>query len=158
DDRSKLSRWEQVMRDLLARILGEPDIDPILQVALLRRVLDSAVEASEPLKEALGPMKTRLDAAEVDINVPWMNPDTENLEGTQARAAQAIGVVRGLLPPAGDIDARRDKIERGALQTYPTVGWLAKDRDGWCLRTGGNLPRQDDLWVVVPSDKAGRLK
>jgi hypothetical protein len=160
-DESKLVQWEGVMRDLCARILDEPDIDPILQVALLRRVLDSAVEGSEPLKEALGPMKTRLDAAQVNINAPWMNPETDtldHLEWNHASAARVIDLLRGLLPPAKDIVTLRDKVEHDVLQTYPTVGWLAKDRDGWRVRTGGTVPKQGDLWVVLPSDKTGRLK
>jgi hypothetical protein len=157
-DESKLVQWERVMRDLCARILDEPDIDPILQVALLRRVLDSAVEGSEPLKEALGPMKTRFDAAQVDINVPWMSPETDNLERNHAMAAQVIDLLRRLLPPAKAIDTLRDKVEHDVLQTYPTVGWLAKDRDDWRVRTGGTVPKQGDLWVVLPSDKTGRLK
>jgi hypothetical protein len=157
-DESKLVRWERVMHDLVVRILDEPDIDPILQVALLRRVLGSAMEGSEPLKEALGPMKTRLDAAQVDINVPWMNAEMDNLERHQAQAAQVIDKLRRLLPPAKDIDTLRDKVEHDVLQTYPTVGWLAKDRDGWRVRTGGTVPKQGDLWVVLPSDKTGRLK
>jgi hypothetical protein len=146
------------MRDLMARILNEPGIDPILQVALLRRVLESAVEASEPLKQALGPMKTRLDAAEVNINVTWMDPETADLERIQSRAAQVIELVRRLLPPAKDVDILRDKIERDVLQTYSTVGWLDKDRDGWRIRTGSTIPGHGELWVVLPSDKTGRLK
>jgi hypothetical protein len=160
-DESKLARWETVMRDLVARILDEPDIDPILQVALLRRVLDSAVEASEPLKEALGAMKTRLDQANVDINVPWMNPETANIDRSRTVAADAIQRLRtvAMLPPAERILDLRDRIEHSALQTYPTVGWLARDGDKWQVRTGGTVPNQGELWVVLPLDqKTGRMK
>ena len=157
-DESKLARWEEVMRDLVARLRDQPEIDPILQVAMLRRLVDSAVEASEPLKDALGPMKTRLDQADVDINVPWMNPETENLDRTRAVAAQSIESIRDPAPPVGAHLDLRDQIERGVLQTYPTVGWLDRDREGWRVRTGGTVPKQGDLWVVLPVAKGGRMK
>ena len=41
------------MIDLVDAIVHAPDIDPILQVALLRKVVGAAVEASEPLRESL---------------------------------------------------------------------------------------------------------
>ncbi len=157
-DEKKLARWETVMRNLVARILNESGIDSILQVALLRRVLDSAMEASEPLKETLGPMKSRLDLTDVDVNVPWMNPEIDGLERNHDRAAHAIESIRPLLPTAERILALRNQIERGAFQTYWTVGWLAKDREDWRIRTGGAVPRQAELWVVLPVGNAGALK
>ncbi len=157
-DETKLARWEAVMRDLVARILNESEIDPILQVALLRRVLDSAMEASEPLKQAFEPMKTRLDLTDVDVNVPWMNPEIDGLERSHEKAAHAIESMRPLLPPADRILSLRDTIERGVLNTYTTVGWLAKDREGWQVRTGGTVPKEGELWVVLTGDKAGALR
>ena len=132
EDELKLARWETVMHDLVARILNDPDIDPILQVALLRRVLDLATEGSAVLRDVLGPLKTRLDKADVDVNVPWMNPETDLKTGRE-RAAHCIATVRDQfhLPPSKDIDGLRNQIERGVLRTYPTVGWMAKDRQGW---------------------------
>ena len=95
---SKLSGWEAMMRDLVARILDDRDLEPILKVAMLHRVLDAAVDASEPLRELLAEMKTRIAAAGVDEDVVWMNPDTPNLERTRARARDAIEPLRSLLP------------------------------------------------------------
>src|SRR4051812_41078142 len=71
-DERKMNRWETVMIDLVDAILREPEIDPILQVALLRKVVEAAVEGSEPLRKALEAMKNQLDQVAVDVNVPWM--------------------------------------------------------------------------------------
>lgn len=123
-------------------------------MALLRPVLDSAAEGSEPLKEAFGPMKARLNAADVDLNVPWMDPETANLERGEQRAAQAVDRLRRLLPQATEVDGLRARTERGILQIYPTVGWLVQDANGWRVRTGGTVPREGELWVVLPVDRA----
>lgn len=38
------------------------------------------------------------------------------------------------------------------------MGWLAKDREGWQVRTGGTVPKEGELWVVLTGDKAGALR
>jgi hypothetical protein len=137
------------MRDLVERVLNEPDIDPILQFALLRKVLEAASEGSEPLRQALAPMKSQVDQAAIDVNVPWMDPEAGNLERNRAGAAQAMAPLRAMLPTIKQVATLRDTIERSALQTYWTVGWLAQDDDGWGIRKGAIIPQQRDLWVVV---------
>ncbi len=157
-DEARLAQWEKVMRELLARILNEPEIDPILQVSMLRRVLDSAAEGSEPLKEAFGPFKDQLNVADVDINIPWMNPETDNLERNRQRAEQAVEQLRRLLPQSAQIDSLREKMERGIDRTYTFAGWLSQVREVWEVRAGAKLPREGELWVVLPVERTARLR
>ena len=42
----------------------------------------------------------------------------------------------------------RDQAERDMARYYRTVGWLARNVHGWDLRSGSELPRQSDLWVI----------
>ncbi len=158
-DESKLAQWDTVMRDLVGQVVSNSDMDPILQVALLRRILDSAVEGSAVLRDVLGPLKNELDKADVDINVPWMNPESD-LKAIRERAAHCIRTVRDQfpLPPTKAIDDLRDQIERSVLRTYPTVGWLVKDRQGWRVQPGSTVPKQGELWVVLPVEKGGKMK
>ena len=46
--------WEVVMLDLIDQVRTQPGMDPVLRVALLRKVLELALEGSEPLQAALG--------------------------------------------------------------------------------------------------------
>ncbi|MHB1560290.1 MAG: hypothetical protein ACYC61_22795 [Isosphaeraceae bacterium] len=157
-DEARLARWEDVMHRLLTRILNEPELDSILQVAMLRRVLQSAGDGSEAFRQAFEPMKTHLDQAEVDVNVPWMNPETPGLDRIRALAARSVETSRGLLPPADRVIALRKQIERAPLQTYTPVGWLAREAGNWRLRTGSTVPKEGELWVVVPvSPKRSRM-
>ena len=91
-DESKLIQWETLMIGLIDSIVGEPEIDPILQVALLRKVVEGADEGSEPLRESLEVFKKQLDEAVLDTSIPWMNPETPRLG--QARV-QAADIIRG---------------------------------------------------------------
>jgi hypothetical protein len=138
------------MIDLIDAIRRESDMEPILQVALLRKVVEAAVTGSEPLREALAAVKAHLDEPNVDVNVPWMNPELRR----QPNRAEAAGLVQSLPDLAlarTDALDRRDRAVRGISRVYRTVGWLSRDADGWQLRAGAVLPN-GDLWVVAPKE------
>jgi len=159
EDESMLTRWDTVMLDLVDAIIHAPDIDPILQVALLRKVVESAVEASEPLRESLDLFKKKLEST-VDVNVPWMNPETPHLKENQTEAADLIHSLPDLAIARKRALAIRDQIERDVARSYRTVGWLARNAGGgWEVRTGVAVPPPGDLWVVVyQEDKRGEWK
>jgi hypothetical protein len=146
-DESKLAQWENLMMDLVEAILRAPDIDPILQVVLLRKVVDSAIEGSEPLRASFESLKARLDVANVDANVPWMNPEIPRVG--RERALQVVQNVGGALEPRKQVLARANEIETNALRTYRTAGWLAHEGDSWQLRSGAVLPPAGELYVIV---------
>ncbi len=152
-DEKKLTQWDALMTDLVEAILHQPDIDPILQVALLRKVVGAAVEGSESLRESLQAIKNHLDEAPLDVSVPWMNPDTlevsVKLGTTQFGSFDGSPRVAKLVKQAL---ARSEQIERDVAHYYQTVGWLARSADGWRLKSGPDLPRQGDLWVVATRD------
>src|SRR5947209_8228331 len=83
-------------------------------------------------------------------HVPWMNPEAPRLERTQAMAAQLVQSLRAAVPAAKRVLHLRDQMEHSVSRTYRSVGWLARDREGWRIRTGATVPNQGDLWVVVP--------
>ena len=147
-DESKLTQWETVMTELLDAIVRQPDIDPILQVALLRKVIEAAMEGSEPLRHSLESFKNQLDQSNVDVNVPWMDPEVD-LERNRDAAAAVVQSLPSLADAGKKALARRDVIERSVAGTYRTVGWLAQDRDGWRVRTGAVFPDNKDLWVIA---------
>ena len=46
--------WEVTLLDLIDQVRTQPGMDPVLRVALLRKVLELGLEGSEPLQAALG--------------------------------------------------------------------------------------------------------
>ena len=140
------------MIDLMQRLLDEPQIDPILRVALVRKVVEAAMEGSEPLRQELGPMRSRIDKAGVDVNVPWMNPEAETQDRVRADASACVENLRHALPQTKPLLDLCKTIERSLSLTYQTVGWLARDQGGWRAQTGGIIPAQGDLWVIVMSE------
>jgi hypothetical protein len=149
EDPTSLNRWESVMIDLVNAIIGQPDIDPILQVGLLRKVIDSAIEGSDLLQEPLANIKNRLDRARVDVNALWMDPEGPQPDRSRSEARELVQALRGSMVTPQQISTRRDQIEKGFAQVYRPVGWLALDPAGWQVRSGPTNPDQGDLWVVV---------
>ena len=65
----------------------------MLQVALLRNVLEQAAEGSEPLREALDDdPRSQLDQGDVNVNVPWMDPETPRLKQNRTEAAHVVQI------------------------------------------------------------------
>jgi hypothetical protein len=144
--------WETVMIDLVEAIRSQPDIDPMLQLALLRKVLESAVEGSEPLREALGGFKNRIDQADVDVSVPWMDPENREAERIRPKAAAFVRTLPDPAPARKEAAASRARVERRIAHRPQPVGWLAREPVGWRVRTGSVLPEAGSLWLAVPGD------
>jgi hypothetical protein len=158
-DESQLAQWENLMFDLIDGIRRQTDMDPILQVALLRQVVEAAMQGSEPLREALESVKTQVDEPAVDVTVPWMNPEAPRLMASRAEAAQLVQTLPDLALTRKKSLARRAEVEREIARFYRSVGWLVRNADGWRLRSGVAIPLQGDLWVVAPlENKRGQWR
>jgi hypothetical protein len=153
-DESKVDQWERLIIDLFDAILREPEIDPILQVALLRKTIQAGVAGSEPIRESLEGLKVRLERLGSDVNGAWMDPEDRDVDGARSGAAQLIQSLPGLTQSRKQILDRRRQIERSVTRIYRTVGWLTRNRDAWQLQAGAMLPREAELLVVVPTKQS----
>ena len=158
-DRPKLDNWETVMIDLLRSIVSETDVDPIVQTILLKSVVKSAGEGSEPIRISLESMIKQLDHAKIDLETDWTDPEDGPLAENKQQALKLIEAIRAKVPTENHVRTTRDQLERIVLQTHRSVGWLVRDHDGIEVRTGVALPGDGDLWIVAPAaDKRGAWK
>jgi hypothetical protein len=144
--------WETVMVDLIEQIRTQPQIDPILQVALLRNVLQAAIEGSEPLRSAIGGFKNLVDQADVDANAPWMDPENPEADRMRPKAAGFIRSLPDLAAARKEATSIRAQIDRQIARRPQPIGWLAREADGWRVQTGSVLPQKGSLWVAMPGD------
>jgi hypothetical protein len=151
--------WEASMIDLVDTILSQPNIDPILQVILLKTVVSAAGEGSEPLRSSLEVLKQQLDRANVNLNVNWLDSQAPQLHKAQDEASRLVQSVRGLAPSPKQVLNLRDKIEQSVLKSFRPVGWLARGAAGFKLRHAATIPREGDLLVAAPlSTRRGEWK
>jgi hypothetical protein len=137
------------MLDLIDQIRTQPEMDPLLRIALLRKVLEAAVEGSEPLRATLEVFKNRVDQADVDVNVPWMDPENKDADRMRTKAVGLVRSLPDLAPVRKEGISRRAQIERQVAHRPQTVGWLAREVNGWQVRTGSVLPPHGGLWVAM---------
>jgi hypothetical protein len=141
--------WEVVMLDLIDQVRHQPGMDPVLRVALLRKVLELALEGSEPLQGALGGLKNQVDQADVDVNVPWMDPESREADQVRPKATAFIRSLPDLTALRKDVLARR-ATSRVLMASRPQpVGWLALEPQGWQIRTGAVLPSHGTLRIAI---------
>jgi hypothetical protein len=152
--------WEVDLLDLMTQVRTESGMDSVLQVWLLKKVLDSSLQGSDPLQKALARLKDQVDQAGVNVDACWMDPACR--EANQARPGALACLLS--LPDMGafrqDALARRAAIGR-LLTGHPTaIGWLAHEPgEGWRIRTGGGLPQEGELYIALASDEGrGRWK
>ncbi len=144
--------WEVVMLDLIEQVRTQPGMDPVLRVALLRKVLELGLEGSDPLQQALGRWKEQLDQADVDVNVPWMDPESREADQVRPKAVACVRSLPDLTALRKDALGRRAAVGRLLTGHPQVVGWLAREPDGWRVRTGAVLPPRGDLHIAVPGD------
>jgi hypothetical protein len=151
---STFTNWEEVMLDLMTAIRSAPEMDPLLQVALLRKVAENAMEGSEALRSTLGPIKDHLEQGDVDVNVPWMDPDNAEANRLRPTAMDMVASLPSLADALKKARESRERVEQVIKRFARTVGWLARENDGWQVKTGDVLPHEGDLWVIFPEGDA----
>ncbi len=150
-DRSMHDRWDDVMIELVKSIVNDPRIDPILQMNLLKVVIESAGAGSEPIRVALEGARKVLDQAKINLDVDWTDPDSDELDDLRNQTRRVIAAAREKLPHENQLNRTRDELERAVLQIHRTVGWLVRGADGYVVKHGVALPADGDLWVLVAS-------
>ena len=146
-EESTRTNWEKVMIGLANQIRREPEIDPVLQVALLKSVLEQAAEGSEALRAALTRPAAILEQGDVNVNVPWMDPDDADAERMRPKAAHVVQILPDFSGVLRQALARRDQIERQVRRFPRPVGWLAHEKGDWQIRRRSLPPGRADLWV-----------
>lgn len=145
-----LDDWDANMVAILRSVSTEPNIDPILRLVLIDKVMTYAGEGSEPLRRAFSLPKNLISVGDVDTNVTWMDPEDDGAGQSRPRAAELLKALPDPTIALRDAEKQRAAIEAQVSYLPYPVGWLLKDEKGWHCRTGKALPKEGDLCVVVP--------
>jgi hypothetical protein len=144
--------WEVVILDLIDQVRNQPGMDPVLRVALLRKILELGLEGSEPLQTALGGLKNQVDQADVDVNVPWMDPESREADQVRPKASAFIRSLPDLTALRKNVLARQSAVRRLMASRAEAVGWLAREPEGWQVRSGAVLPSLGTLRIALMGD------
>jgi hypothetical protein len=133
------------------------DVDPILRVILIRRLIDIAGRGNPALATALAGHLKAIADAKLDLSVPWLDPERRDAAEVRQAAAQ---VIRELPPFKPCVEAaaaaRKELASRIERTRRPLAGWLLQDTDGgWQCVPVRSLDGTRRLIVFAPGDEKG---
>lgn len=132
------TEWEQQFREILARLVSDQNVDPILKLKLLRVALKQSAQGSFACKRAFQPLLQRIESKEVE---------TILREGADDQAVRFVSQLpyRGALRKHREIVKTLSEIPKSILW----VGWLRPSGYG----DGQDAGIQCDLVNGTPDGK-----
>jgi hypothetical protein len=124
-------------------------IDPVLQVLLLRRVLESGCQGSYPLRVGFAKHVAMLKEPGFSLNVNWMDPDNEDAQRTRQQARLLLERFADVDEAGGLAAVELDRIASQRLVGYRWIGFLNKDDSGvWCCVGKPSSEMSGRLFIV----------
>lgn len=152
DSPSAEDNWVAIMVQAIESVQSDRELDPILKIALLKRLLTGASRGDLLLEEAAGPIMQRLEEIRVD-SVPWMDPQDPTVRALREKASKLVFDLPAVSSMARQASLARNDLERELGIVRMPIGWLTKDDGGWTVRLAG-IPselRDAPLVVIEPS-------
>lgn len=151
--------WETAMIDIARKIKDSSDMDPILKVQLLIKVLPEAGKGSYPLALALAKHQDLLNKKKIPLT-SWSDPKDKDAPKARTSAREVLKELPSLEPVLKEAVEQKRKLEETLAQATPAlVGWLARDGERFwtCQPVKVDWPGEYELFTVVPGpDAAGK--
>ncbi|MBL8830629.1 MAG: hypothetical protein JNM18_26890 [Planctomycetaceae bacterium] len=136
--------WEQAFFEALETIQAATDIEPLVQLLFLQRVLEAGSNGSSIFAKRTAAIREAIVAAEIQLTVNWLNPD-DQAAGLERQKALSL---RQRLPAIAElrtvVNSELNALKQPWLDRYQWVGCLLKDDQpstAWrcATRTTNNL-------------------
>ena len=145
--------WVSTFSDVLLRLHGDEEIEPVLKVQLMQLLLTVAREGSYCLHKALEAQAEILESARLDPGANWLDPDDPDGQKARATAQQVaarLGDLDAALSEAGQL---LESFTQPAFEVRGSqwVGWLmrAPGREWTCAAQEGVLQKLSGDVVVL---------
>jgi hypothetical protein len=154
--------WEPGIAAMIRAIFKAEEAEPVLRLALLKRIVDLGCQGSLALQESLTLERQLLENTETNLLVNWMKPGDSDASLAATSAAQEWKKFDKLPARAAAAEAAATALRAKAGQSaqYAWVGWLLNEADGgWRCATpsGAPLSTEGTLLVMTPDVAAGPL-
>lgn len=154
DAATREGEWEQRFANILTAICEERRMEPILKIAVLKRVVPVACEGSDTLRLGLATQREALEASAVNALAPWMLPDPPDNDAKKAvqeargRAKTELEAIADLPTAVQEAAQKTPAVLR--LNEYRWIGVLLKDSHGaWtCMIPSNDTTSSGALYVV----------
>ena len=146
--------WEWTFTHILYATTEKEQIDPILRVVLLQRILGLAGKGSTVLAQAFQPYRNGLDEVNVDPSVCWMDPRDDTAKNERRRVEVLLRGLPSLSDAIRETGRGFQEMQKPPEFEFRWVGWLKRQLDGtWQVRTKEALPSGK---IVVIGESPGQ--
>ncbi|MBI2826545.1 MAG: hypothetical protein HYX69_17880 [Planctomycetia bacterium] len=156
DAATREGEWEQHFANILVAICEEQRMEPILKIALLKRVVPVACEGSDVLRLALAKHQEALEGSAVNALAPWMLPEFPEKDKDARKAVlEERGRAKGELEALADLPTTVQVAAKKPppvlrLNEYRWIGLLVKDsKGGWTCMIRPNATTSPGALYVV---------
>lgn len=159
----KGANWDQTFIELLEKLYGNQDMDPILKVQLISHTIRAAADGSPFLSKRLEKVKSKIDSGNLNNSANWVSPDDTEVMQERKRAESLLKQVGGELRDMKAISAESQQLSESFKHPkfdihYQWTGWMYRDhqdpsRKWTCtFKPNGPVNSQGDLFVIVKSN------
>ena len=146
--------FDGLLKIIDERIRKAKELDPILAMILIRRLMESASLADTALaRELQTPTKLIEDAITngIDLNVPWFDPSRADSNRVRAEAAKFLAVFPSFKELPEAVRKRHAMLEKQLKQSrHKVAGWLHRLPDGgWKVVALRKLNAGTEMKVVA---------
>lgn len=142
---------------------GDPEIHPIYQLVLMRRLLRIAVQGSVPIRDAFGDWLESLEASEFAWEANWMQPNQDDPDlvqhGTQAKRLLTVDDWDQRVETMLD-SFKAFRVERPPAPRW--VGWVSQGESQYQARLAeapdSEVPDSEVLYVLAEDAQSGRTR
>lgn len=144
--------YDETAVKILELIRKSADLDPLLQLSLLRKTTQYLCEGSHYLKLELAEFLRRVTSDQVDLTVAWMDPDNGAAETARLSAKIVVRGLPDLSPVLMEVKKHHAELHGRISKGYRLAGWLARDTRGqWVCHSDHKPPAvPTTLCVIVP--------
>jgi hypothetical protein len=122
--------WEKSFCQVIAVILEDHDVDPILKLNLLQQVLEIGTRGSYCLEKAFGKDLNGVKDAKVNTFANWLDSTDPAAADARGEAAKQLGRFGNGTKQTKDAKQDLEDLRRRRIPEYRWVGWLHLTRDG----------------------------
>jgi hypothetical protein len=144
--------WDHAIVRIAQWVQETPDMDPVVRLLLLRKVVELGSRGSYPLTLALAEHLRVIQKAQLNLEkVAWSDPEAEDVEPVRKSAQKVLDQIPPLTPVLALAARHRQELAKligGSI--HEVIGWLAWDKDkGWQCKVGGEVPGSATLFIVA---------
>lgn len=120
------TNWEPLFYQIIYAVATQKDVDPVLRVTLLKKVLETGCKGSHPLQLGFAKHLELLENPGFSTLTNWMDPDSAGAKQVQEQAALLLDDLPDVASAGKAAANYLRRFANTKFTTYQWIGWLKR--------------------------------